>query len=78
MQTGRLQDKSEIGVRVEWTGLGIFLWTSPAIPEKVAEAVGKILANGEYKRRALELKEEAANFGALDVVEREILALAES
>lgn len=74
VQAGIGEDKPEIGIRAEWSGLGVYLRASPPTPLMVRDAVRKVI-EGPYQARALELKKEAAEFGTLDIVEREVLAL---
>ncbi len=74
VQAGIGEDKPEIGMRAEWSGLGVYLRASPPAPLMVHDAVRRII-EGPYPERALELKKEAAGFGTLDIVEREVLAL---
>lgn len=73
IQTGRLLDKADIGRRVEYSGIGIYLEGSIG-PEDVSGAVERILQNYQgFKARALELKEESKRYQPLEILEEEIL-----
>lgn len=76
LQNGNDFDKADIGRRIEYSGLGIYLGGPPPTPDAVAEAVNELLMNDTYKRRARELRVEAEAQRPLEVVEREIMALA--
>lgn len=75
IQTGRLLDKADIGRRVEYSGLGVYL-EGKISPEDVSGAVDKILKNYQvFKDRAVGLKEESGNYQPLEILEQEILGL---
>lgn len=76
IQNGDDFDKADIGRRVEYAGLGVYLGGPPPMPEEVAKAVDQLLSNDKYKIRAQELQAEAEAQRPLETVEREILALA--
>lgn len=77
LQNGNDFDKADIGRRVEYAGLGIYLGGPPPVPGDVATAVNEFFTNEEkYKRRARELRIEAEAQRPLEAVEREIIALA--
>lgn len=73
IQTGRLLDKADIGRRVEYSGIGVYL--EGRIDQKdVSGAVDKILQNYQgFKERALQLKEESKRYQPLQILEEEIL-----
>lgn len=73
IQTGRLLDKADIGRRVEYSGIGVYL--EGIIGSKdVSGAVDQILQNYQsFKNRALELKEESKRYQPLQILEEEIL-----
>ncbi|OLN87484.1 4'-demethylrebeccamycin synthase 4 [Colletotrichum chlorophyti] len=75
VQAGDTFDKPDIGRRIEWSGLGVFLKESPPSSEAVREAVVEVLSNRQYKDRAHELRTEAKGFDPLQKVEDEIMAL---
>ena len=75
---GDAVDKPEIARRVAWAGAGIDLRTGRPTPVQVRDAVGPVLADPAYRRRAREL---AASMGAAggvrraaDLVEQRLLA----
>lgn len=76
VQMGTVIDKPDIGRRVEYSGLGLFLENFPPKPEAVRAAVDEILSSGpKYKKRALELQSEARTYQPLQMIEDEIWAL---
>ncbi|KAJ4417151.1 hypothetical protein N0V82_006351 [Gnomoniopsis sp. IMI 355080] len=75
LQNGNDFDKADIGRRVEYAGLGMYLGGPPPAPHEVAEAVDDLLSNDKYQRRAWELQAEAEAARPLEAVEREIMAL---
>lgn len=77
VQNGIDFDKADIGRRVEYAGLGVYLGNTPSpVPEAVAKAVAEVLGNVKYRKRAEELRAEALAQRPLETVEREIMALA--
>lgn len=79
VQNGNDFDKADIGRRIEYAGLGMYLGGVAAAPRPgdVAEAVDEVLGNPKYKLRAAELRAQAEGEAPLEAVEREILALAQ-
>lgn len=75
VQAGDVFDKPDIGRRVEYSGLGVFLANSPPTPEAVAAAVDEVLTQDEYKKRALSLQAESREYDPLQIIENEIMAL---
>lgn len=78
VQCGSIFDKADIGRRVEYSGLGVYLPDQSRTPEAIAAAVEEVLKKPEYKRRAWELKAESQTYNPFEIVEREILALSSS
>lgn len=75
VQTGRLLDKADIGRRVEYSGIGVYL-EGIVGPNDVSGAVDKILETYQgFKNRALELKDESKVHQPLEILEEEILGL---
>jgi MGT family glycosyltransferase len=62
---GESEDKPLIAARLAWTGAGIDLKTGTPTPEQIRNAVRNILANGEFKKRALAMRESYARHDAL-------------
>lgn len=72
---GHSEDKPEIGMRGERAGFAVNLRTGNPTPAMIAAAVDRVLVDSSFKRRAMELKQEAEEFRCLDTVERELRAL---
>lgn len=75
VQAGDVFDKPDIGRRVEYSGLGVFLPTSPPTPEAVAAAVDEVLVQEKYKKRALSLQAQSREYDPLQIIENEIRTL---
>ncbi|TLD18206.1 hypothetical protein PspLS_10527 [Pyricularia sp. CBS 133598] len=79
VQTGRFFDKPDIGRRVEWSGMGIYLadptGAAPPSAVEVGEAVDKVLGDAKFRRRAGELRDEALRSDPLASVEMEVAGL---
>lgn len=73
VQCGSIFDKADIGRRVEYSGLGVYLPDQSRTPEAIAGAVQEVLAQPKYKRRALELRSESQTYDPFSIIEREIL-----
>ncbi|KAK1708873.1 hypothetical protein CaCOL14_007310 [Colletotrichum acutatum] len=78
VQAGNTFDKPDIGRRIEWSDLGVFLSESPPSVSAVEQAVTEVLGDDKFKRRAEELRKEASTYDPLKMVEEEILLLATS
>lgn len=76
VQTGKDFDKPDIGRRVEYAGLGLFLENPPPEPKDVQNAVDQILTDDTYRVRAKALQAEAKAARPLEMVEAEIMKLA--
>jgi UDP:flavonoid glycosyltransferase YjiC (YdhE family) len=72
---GGTEDKMEISMRGEWSGVAVNLKTGKPTPEQIVNGVEEVLSKDSYKKRAMEIKEESEKMGALDVVEKHILEL---
>ncbi|POS78116.1 glycosyltransferase [Diaporthe helianthi] len=79
VQCGWIVDKPDIGRRVEYSGLGVYIGREdyPARPEVIKSAVRTILDNEDsYKRRAEELHVESeTDYQPLECIKEEIMAL---
>ncbi|KZL84768.1 udp-glucuronosyl udp-glucosyltransferase [Colletotrichum incanum] len=75
VQAGNVFDKPDIGRRIEWSGLGVYLVESPPPVSAVHLAITKVLNDGRYKNKAKELKIEAGRINPLRKVEEEIMLL---
>ncbi|KAF5522672.1 UDP-glucosyltransferase B1 [Colletotrichum aenigma] len=75
---GDTEDKPEISMRGEWTGVAHNLKTGKPTPQQVAEGVEDVLANDKYKKRVMEIKKENEEMKSLDVIEKHIWEYADS
>lgn len=78
VQAGNTFDKPDIGRRIEWSGLGVFLEESPPSVSAVEQAVAEVLGHEKYKRRGEELRKGAGSYDTLRMVEEEIMLLSQS
>lgn len=60
VQAGTTEEKSEIGARVQWTGVGLQLRTTRPSPEKVRAAVRRVLAEPSFRAAAGRVRAEMA------------------
>lgn len=74
VQCGSIFDKADIGRRVEYSGIGVYLPDQSRTPEAIAAAVQDILAQPKYKQRVSKLSAESQTYNPFEIVEREILA----
>ena len=72
---GVSEDKPEVTARGEWAGVAINLKTAEPSVEQVAEAVEKVLSDGKYKKRIMEIRKENEEMKAMDTIEKTILEL---
>ncbi|KAK2059512.1 UDP-glucuronosyl/UDP-glucosyltransferase [Colletotrichum caudatum] len=75
VQAGEVFDKPDIGRRVEWSGLGVYIEESPPTVKGVHLAITKVLRDERYRKQAQELKKEAGELDPLKTVTDEILLL---
>ncbi|MGL4960463.1 MAG: glycosyltransferase [Inquilinus sp.] len=68
---GESEEKPEIAARVAWAGAGIDLRTGQPRPEQVRDAVGTVLSDPRYRRRARAVQADFARHDA----RREIAAI---
>lgn len=74
IQAVLLLDKADIGRRVDYSELGIYLDRGTISPEDLFDAVDRISQNcQDFKARATELKEESSRCQLLKILEGEIL-----
>lgn len=74
VQCGSIFDKADIGRRVEYSGIGVYLPDQSRTPEAIAAAVQVVLTEPQYKQRVSELRAESLTYDPFEIVEREILA----
>ncbi|KAK2040437.1 UDP-Glycosyltransferase/glycogen phosphorylase [Colletotrichum somersetense] len=75
VQAGNVFDKPDIGRRVEWSGLGVYIEESPPTVKGVHLAITNVLRDERYRKQAQELKKEAGKLDPLKTVTDEILLL---
>ena len=49
---GDTEDKPEVSMRVEWSGVGVNLKSGSPTPRAIGDAVDRVLADGSFRRRA--------------------------
>jgi len=64
VQAGTTEEKNEIAARITWSGAGVALGTSRPKPQRVAAAVGRILADTAYRTAAQRIKAEMSGHDA--------------
>ncbi|KAH8763871.1 glycosyltransferase family 1 protein [Hyaloscypha finlandica] len=67
-----ITDKPENAARAEWAGVGISLGTHKPSPEKLQEAVKKVLSNESYRLKAQEIEEEMTKFDVIQIIVKNI------
>lgn len=72
---GDSEDKPEVAVRGEYSGVGINLRTATPTEEKLRAAIYELLDNDKYTKRVKEVQRENAEMKAFDTIERSILEL---
>ncbi len=60
VQAGTTEEKSEIGARIQWTGVGLRLGTSRPTPAAVRAAVGRVLVEPSFRAAAGRVRAEMA------------------
>jgi UDP:flavonoid glycosyltransferase YjiC (YdhE family) len=74
---GETEDKPEIAMRGQWSGVAVNLRTGRPSPEQVRAGVETILGDDSFKKRVEEIKTENEAMNMFDVVERQILTVGE-
>ncbi|KAG6357445.1 hypothetical protein INS49_013322 [Diaporthe citri] len=74
VQCGSIFGKADIGRRVEYSGLGVYLPDQSRSPEAITAPVEEVWAQPKYKQRALKLRTESQTYYPFKIVEKEILA----
>jgi UDP:flavonoid glycosyltransferase YjiC (YdhE family) len=70
-------DKPLTSARLKWAGCGFDLKTATPTPERVRHAVDVIQSNPKYRKRALDMQQEAKTYDPLSIIVEEIKAMAE-
>lgn len=73
---GETEDKPEVAMRAEWSGVALNLRTARPEDRAVREAVDRVLAEPAFKKKVMAIKAENEALGALDLVEEQIMAFA--
>ncbi|KAK4108514.1 glycosyltransferase family 1 protein [Canariomyces notabilis] len=73
---GTKADKAEVCQRAEWAGVGVNLRAQNPSGEAIREAVDKVLGDGKFKARALELKKENEQMNCLETFEKIVYEIA--
>lgn len=76
VQTGILIDKPDVGRRMEYAGIGVYISEFPPPSAMLADSVDKILSDESYRTRVLALRAEAETYNPFEIIEREITKLA--
>lgn len=63
---GMMADKGEVGARAEWAGIAVNLRAQRPEEGRIREAVERVLADGGFRRRAMELRRENEEMRALE------------
>jgi UDP:flavonoid glycosyltransferase YjiC (YdhE family) len=71
-------DKAEVADRAGWCGLAIDLKTDAPSTEAIRSAVGSVLEEPSYKRRAIELRDENMRLNSLEAIENIIWEYADN
>ncbi|EKJ67707.1 hypothetical protein FPSE_12078 [Fusarium pseudograminearum CS3096] len=74
---GESEDKPEIAMRGEWSGVAVNLRTGQPIPELVREGVDRVLSDDSFKKRVDEIKAENEAMKIHDFIEEQILSIGE-
>lgn len=72
---GDLEDKPDVALRGEWSGVAVNLRTGQPTVEQLTEAMDKVLEDRKYKKRVVEIKENE-QMRAMNTVEKAILNMA--
>ncbi|SFR83015.1 glycosyltransferase, MGT family [Agromyces sp. CF514] len=71
---GDTEDKPEVSMRVEWSGVGVNLRTGTPTAEAVRDAVGRVLADPAFTARARGLADAIAQYDTFGLIEAELEA----
>ena len=76
VMAGTTEEKPESAARAEWAGVAVNLRTTYPSVEQLSHAVDEILENDRFKKRALEIKSEIAQYDPVGVIVQSIEELA--
>ncbi|KAF4961027.1 hypothetical protein FGADI_542 [Fusarium gaditjirri] len=72
---GETEDKPEIAMRGEWSGVAVNLKTGRPTPDMVRSGVERILADDSFKKRVDEIKAENEAMKFFDFIEEQVLSV---
>ncbi|KAF5709637.1 n-glycosyltransferase [Fusarium mundagurra] len=72
---GETEDKPEIAMRGEWSGVAVNLKTGRPTPDMVRLGVDRILADDSFKKRVDEIKAENEAMKFFDFIEEQVLSV---
>ncbi|KAM0246430.1 hypothetical protein ACHAP5_004744 [Fusarium lateritium] len=72
---GETEDKPEIAMRGEWSGVAVNLRTGRPTPELVRAGVERVLEDDGFMKRVLEIKAENEAMKYFDFIENQILSI---
>ncbi|RGP59114.1 hypothetical protein FSPOR_11557 [Fusarium sporotrichioides] len=72
---GESEDKPEIAMRGDWSGVAVNLRTGQPTPELVREGVERILSDDSFKKRVDEIKTENEAMNVHNFIEEQILSI---
>jgi UDP:flavonoid glycosyltransferase YjiC (YdhE family) len=76
LKAGNDGDKKHTGNRIEWAGCGLDLWETRPTAEQVREGVKTVLKDPKFKAKALQMQEEAKGYDTIELIVKEIDAVA--
>ncbi|KAJ3547163.1 hypothetical protein NM208_g1654 [Fusarium decemcellulare] len=74
---GESEDKAEVANHAEYAAIGVNLKTETPTSQQIDEAITKILNDGSYKTRVMEIKKENEDMKAIDRLEKVVLECAD-
>jgi MGT family glycosyltransferase len=69
---GDTEDKPEVSMRAEWTGVGVNLKTGTPTSGAIGDAVDRVLANPSFRERATALAARIEEYDTFGLIEREL------
>ncbi|KAM0554707.1 hypothetical protein ACHAPJ_006778 [Fusarium lateritium] len=72
---GATEDKPEVAMRGEWSGVAVNLRTGQPTPEMVRAGVERILSDDSFKKRVEDIKAENEAMEMFDFIEKQILSI---
>ena len=69
---GDTEDKPEVSMRVQWSGVGLTLKTGTPTPAAVGAAVDRVLRDPVFRARAREMAARIAEYDTFDIIASEL------